>query len=282
MSEFPSYIDPNIFPYDTASPAHERVHLLNEYCTLLDEEIKYHLTECEKMGYTKEDVAKIDIYHDKLEKDLTFYRIGRIKNLQKENDTLFYLMFEILSELPEDDPERKLINLDPKVMNLISYFNYNPKTETAESVKDSIFTEDNVKRWEVFAKQLRIEDFCEILRRAKNASTLNLMYAADYKPVTREEIRFHKTDDLYLITGEYEVRRFVSCCFIAAFNYSHPTTDEWLTPNDILAAIHKYNVKLEFNASIEDDCEWLRRMGYLEKHPDDADHEENTRYRIKY
>lgn len=283
MSEFPSYIHPSIFPYDTASPVHERVHLLNEYCTLLDEEIKHHLTECEKLGYTEETINEIDIYRDIPKKDSAYYRIGRLKKLQREHHIILFLMCEIVSELPIDDPVRKLpeSDIDLKLIEFIPYFNYNPKTETTGSVKDNIFTEVNVRKWEAFAKQLRIDDFCENLRRFKNESTLNLMYEPDYKPVTREEIRFHKTNELHLFTEEYEARRFTECCFIEAFNYSHHTIDEWLTPNDILAAIYEYKVKLQSNC-ISNECEFLQKLGHLEKHPDDEEETENTRYRLKY
>lgn len=284
--EFPSYISPSIFPYDTTVPIKERIHCLNEYYMLLEEELKHHLKECEKLGYTEEEIKKIEMYNWNLKKDSTYYRIGRIKRLQEEYNTLLFLGCEIVSEIPRDDPPWNLLEPDvtPELIKAIPYFDYNPKTETTESVKDIIFTEKNVRKWEAFAQQPRIEDLCEILRRTKNKCTLYLMYELEpgFKPGTREEIRHYKAEDLYYLTEEYEARRFIECCFVEAFNRSFPTTDEWLTPYDIDTAIIKYKVDVEFTASIEDECEALRHLGYLEKHPDDMDHTDETRYRIKY
>ena len=285
-TEFPSYISPSIFPYETTVSIKEKIHFLNEYCALLHEEIEYHLKECEKLGYTEEDIDKIDMCDNKLEKDTIYYRIARIKSLQREDKVLLFLAYEIISEIPKDDPARNLLEPDvtSNLLEDIPYFNYNPKTETTESVKDIIFTEKNVRKWEAFAQQPRIEDLCEILRRIKNKYTIHLIYELEpgFKPGTREEIRHYKAEDLFYLTEEYEARRFIECCFVAAFDRAFPTRYEWLTPLDIDTAIIKYKVDVEFTASIEDECEVLRHLGYLEKHPDDMDHTDETRYRIKY
>lgn len=254
----------------------EKLDKLAIITNILLDEYNFHNEKCKKLNSSSAE------FH---------IRESRSLVCEKEISKAWQYRNIIVRELEDGDPEREVIetfvreslkargedcNIDT-ALDSISYFDFSPNPEdgcNVKSVKESVFTEKNIRAFDNFASQIPFYELINIIRYYKINGSLQ-------KYNTRLD------SWKYLVTGYLDcynsTNSFVKCFFVESFINCAPKGYEWISSKEIYDAAEKYLPPRSYNLyNIKEACEMLWEVGYLEKHHEDIECTEDTRYRIRY
>lgn len=155
--------------------------------------------------------------------------------------------------------------------------------------KEVIFTEKNIRNWVIYAMQIPYSRLISDIEFQTKLLCDIKLEKGEENHCTRQEARMETVYFRYHSSEEWYYR-FVECCFVEAFDLSLILSEEWISPSDIMNAYEKYpDIFLarraffgfyEVRGKPREVCESYYRVGSLEKHPDDKEETDETRYRI--